>query len=110
MRGRVAKRDARFRQWVQLILKWTPKFGPGAKVKFASNRGSERHEEKRTNEAQPRVQGQGRVGGDPRAGHGGGNCSAVPPEREHGAQVEEGSPRQYGGRVWLIGRGQRQAG
>ena len=92
------------------ILKWTPKFGPGAKVRFASNQGSKRHEEKRTNEAQPRVQGQGRIGGDPRAGHGGRNCSAVPPEREHGSQVEEGGPRQHGGRVWLVGRGQRKAG
>ena len=46
-------------------MKWTPKFGPGAKVRFASNEESKRHEEKRTNEAQPRVQGQGRVGGDP---------------------------------------------
>src|SRR5208283_3573767 len=76
----------------QGALKWTPKFGPGAKVEFASHQEGKRDEEEHTKEAQSRVQGQGRVVRHPRAGDGGRDRPSVSVERQHGPEMEAGGP------------------
>lgn len=74
------------------VVKWTPKFGPGAKVEFASHQEGKRDEEERTKEAQSRVQGQGRVVRHPGAGNGGRDRPSVSVERQHGPEMEAGGP------------------
>src|SRR4030042_1147113 len=71
-------------------LKWTPLFGPVAKVVYGtcSPRERSRSDEEDKKKAQRGVQGQGRPGGSARAGDGGGDRAQIQGPRQHGPQVE----------------------
>ena len=80
-------------------LKWTPIFGPAAKVVFEpapNRRGRSRYHEEDPYEAQPGVQGEGGVGGTARPGVGGRDCAPLQGPRQRSLQVETAAARQRG--------------
>ena len=80
-------------------MKWTPIFGPAAKVVFEpapNRRGRSRYHEEDPYEAQPGVQGEGGVGGTARPGVGGRDCAPLQGPRQRSLQVETAAARQRG--------------
>jgi transposase len=89
-------------------LKWTPIFGPGAKLGWCSlpHRNGSRRDEEDPSETQSGVQGEGGPGGAARGGNGRAAVAAAQGPRQSDLQMEAAADEQH--RARLRGRSCRQ--